>query len=68
MTKQVPYTVIKKINEIELRQYPEICLAVVKDQDDDTAFGYLFRYISGENKTRRRIPMTTPVITSGKMK
>jgi hypothetical protein len=68
MTKNVPYTLLKKIDNIEIRQYPKILLAVVENNIDDSAFSLLFQYISGENTTRRRIPMTAPVITSEKIK
>jgi hypothetical protein len=67
MTDQVPYTVIKKIEDLEIRHYPEVIFAVVEDNADDSGFGLLFQYISGENKTRRKIPMTAPVITSEKI-
>jgi len=67
MTQEVPYEIIKKIGDIEIRRYPEVILAVVKGFIDDSGFGLLFQYISGENKTRRRIAMTAPVITSEKI-
>jgi effector-binding domain-containing protein len=67
MTAQVPYDVVKKIEEIEIRQYPEVIFAVVEDNVDDSGFGLLFQYISGENKTSRKIAMTAPVITSEKI-
>jgi len=67
MTKEVPYEVVKKVGDIEIRRYPEVILAVVEGFIDDSGFGLLFQYISGENKTRRRIAMTAPVITSEKI-
>jgi hypothetical protein len=67
MTQQVPYEVLKKIGDIEIRQYPEVIFAVVEDNSSDSGFGQLFQYISGENKTRRKIAMTAPVITSEKI-
>jgi hypothetical protein len=67
MTQQVPYKVLKKIEDIEIRQYPEVIFAVVEDNNNDSGFGLLFQYISGENKTRRKIAMTAPVITSEKI-
>ena len=67
MTQQVPYEVLKKIEDIEIRQYPEVIFAVVEDNSGDSGFGLLFQYISGENKTRRKIAMTAPVITSEKI-
>ncbi len=66
MVEIVPYSVIKKIDNVELRWYPEVILAVV-ERNDDSAFGLLFQYITGENTTQRRIPMTAPVITSEKI-
>lgn len=67
MTQEIPYTIVKKIGQLEIRRYPEVILAVVQDNSDDSGFSLLFRYISGENKTRRRIAMTAPVITSEKI-
>ena len=67
MTEEVPYSIIKKNGEIEIRRYPEVILAVVEGFIDDSGFSLLFQYISGENKTRRRIAMTAPVITSEKI-
>ncbi len=67
MTQEAPYDVVKKIGDIEIRRYPEVILAVVEGFIDDSGFGLLFQYISGENKTRRRIAMTAPVITSEKI-
>jgi hypothetical protein len=67
MTDQIPYDVVKKIEDLEIRRYTEVILAVVEDNVDDSGFGLLFQYISGENKTRRKIPMTAPVITSEKI-
>jgi hypothetical protein len=67
MTQEIPYSVVKKIDKFEIRKYPEVILAVVKDNSNDSGFGLLFQYISGENKTRHRIAMTAPVITSEKI-
>jgi hypothetical protein len=67
MTQQIPYEVLKKIEDIEIRQYPEVLFAVVQNNNNDSGFSLLFQYISGENKTRRKIEMTAPVITSEKI-
>ncbi len=67
MTQQIHYQVLKKIEDIEIRRYPELIFAVVENNSNDSAFSLLFQYISGENKTRRKIEMTTPVITSEKI-
>ena len=68
MTNQVPYDVVKKIEDVEIRRYPEVIFAVIEDNIDDSGFNLLFQYISGENKTRSRIAMTAPVVTSEKIK
>ena len=65
---QVPYDVVKKIEDLEIRRYPEVIFAVVEDNVDDSGFDLLFQYISGENKTRSKIAMTAPVVTSEKIK
>jgi hypothetical protein len=67
MTQEVPYDLVKKIEDVEIRQYPEVIFAVVEDNVDDSGFGLLFQYISGENKTRSKIAMTAPVMTSEKI-
>ena len=68
MTDQVPYDVIQKIENIEIRQYPEVIFAVVENNMYDSGFNLLFQYISGKNKTQSKISMTAPVITSEKIK
>jgi SOUL heme-binding protein len=68
MTEHICYDVLKRIESVEIRQYPEVIFAVVENHDDDTSFGLLFRYITGENKTKSRIAMTAPVVTSEKIK
>lgn len=67
MVEQLAYTVLKKIDDVELREYQTYLLAVVKNVDDDQAFGILFNYISGANRTQRKISMTAPVISSEKI-
>jgi len=67
MTETAPYTVTETIGEIEIRQYPELVLAAVGDPGDDSGFMHLFRYITGNNRVKGRIPMTSPVITQEKI-
>jgi predicted secreted protein len=64
MVEIARYEETGRIGEVELREYPELMLATVTGRSDNSAFGLLFRYISGENRTRKKIPMTAPVITS----
>ena len=68
MTETIHYDVVKKLDRIEIRQYPAVVFAVVENHDEDSSFGLLFQYITGENKTKSRIAMTAPVITSEKIK
>lgn len=64
MTDSLEYSVLRREGKLELREYPAMVMAGVEGLSDNEAFGLLFRYISGGNTTRRRIPMTTPVISS----
>jgi hypothetical protein len=68
MVEKVNYRVLNKIENIEIRQYPDLLIAKIKNNFEDSGFSLLFRYISGENKTQKKIPMTAPVITSEKIK
>jgi len=67
MVDSAPYEVEACSEEIEVRRYPELVLATVDGQDDNSMFGVLFDYIAGENRARRKIDMTAPVITSEKI-
>jgi len=67
MVEKVVYDIVKKVDYIEIRNYPELIIAIVEDYDDDSAFGLLFNYISGENTSQKKISMTAPVITSEKI-
>ena len=65
-TDEAPYTVIKTDDIFELREYATQVLAeIIVDGDlegaGNKAFRPLFRYISGENKSRGKIAMTAPV-------
>jgi len=67
MVEKATYDVIKKIDNVEIRNYPKMMLASVKEYDGNEAFELLFNYISGYNTSRRKISMTAPVITSEKI-
>jgi hypothetical protein len=65
-TEEAPYTVIKSDDIFELREYaPQILAEIIVDGDLESAgnkaFRPLFRYISGDNKSRGKIAMTAPV-------
>jgi hypothetical protein len=64
--EEAKYTVVLKEESFELRRYEAHILAeTAVDGDFDSAgnkaFGKLFKYISGENKTRETVDMTSPV-------
>lgn len=63
MTVSVAYSVIRQLGEIEVRKYPFMVLARVKDRTDNGAFSILFDYISGNNQSGERVPMTAPVVS-----
>ena len=64
MVEKAKYNLIKKIGKLEIRKYSELLLASVKNDEYDSGFGLLFRYISGDNRSSKKISMTAPVITS----
>jgi hypothetical protein len=64
MVEEAAYSLVEKIEQVEIRQYPRLLVASVTDLGDNDAFWLLFRYISGTNKAQQKIAMTAPVITS----
>ncbi|MBW4056872.1 MAG: heme-binding protein [Proteobacteria bacterium] len=65
-TEEAPYTIIKTDDIFELREYaPQVLAEIIVDGDlegaGNKAFRPLFRYISGDNKSRGKIAMTSPV-------
>ncbi len=67
MTEQQPYDLVQRYPHFELRRYPKHVLAEVQvhtafDRAANEAFRYLFNYISGSNKARRKLSMTAPVL------
>jgi hypothetical protein len=67
MVEQLEYTVKERIEDIEIRLYPEHVIAVVEGMGDNTAFNHLFSYIAGENVSKEKIKMTAPVVSSQKI-
>ena len=64
MVEETKYAVVRMIGGVELRQYDPMILASVKGLPDGDAFGILFRYITGNNRSQREIAMTAPVVSS----
>jgi len=67
MVEKVSYKILKRFDDVEIRKYPKIIIAVVEGYEGDSGFNLLFSYISGSNKTKKQIQMTAPVITSEKI-
>ncbi len=57
------YDVLSKQDDIELRRYAPMILATtaLEPGERDNGFGRLFRFISGDNESKQKIAMTTPV-------
>jgi effector-binding domain-containing protein len=62
MVQTIKYEVVKKIDEVEIRHYPRIIIAKVNNSEMDS-FGLLFRYISGANVQKKKVKMTSPVVS-----
>jgi len=66
--EQTGYTVLKKTNGYEIREYPEHIVAEVKVQGPysksmNEGFGILAGYIFGGNTKKESIAMTAPVVS-----
>jgi hypothetical protein len=64
--EEATYNVVKKDEKFEIRDYTPHILAetIVEggiEQAGSTAFKRLFRYISGDNRSRSKVAMTAPV-------
>ena len=64
--EESPYKVLKKDSKFEIRDYAPHILAetVVEgnlEEAGNKAFNRLFRYISGDNRSRDKVAMTAPV-------
>jgi SOUL heme-binding protein len=70
MTETPQYSIIKKQNEIEIRRYPAYIQAEVSVDEKryksaiEKGFGVLAGYIFGNNNSKQKIDMTTPVQAS----
>jgi len=64
--EEAAYKVLTKVNKFEIRDYlPHILAETVVEGDleeaGNKAFNRLFRYISGDNRSRAKVAMTAPV-------
>ena len=62
MVQTIKYEIIKKLNETEIRHYPKIIVAKVDNNELDS-FGLLFQFISGSNIQKKKVKMTSPVVS-----
>jgi hypothetical protein len=65
-TEEAEYTVVLSDESFEVRSYESHILAETRVDGDfeeagSQAFGRLFKYISGDNKAREEVEMTSPV-------
>ena len=67
MTETLTYEESGRIGEVEFRRYPPIILATVSGANENENFWILFRYITGNNRSGKKVPMTAPVITPEKI-
>ena len=58
------YSIVKKTNVYEVRQYKKRTVAEVTYGEEDSGFRVLFDYISGANKGSKEVEMTIPVTQS----
>ena len=58
------YSIVKKTDVYEVRQYKKRTVAEVTYGEEDSGFRVLFDYISGANKGSREVEMTVPVTQS----
>ena len=67
MTETIRYEESGGLGEVEFRRYPSIILATVSGTNENENFWILFRYITGNNRSGKKVPMTAPVITPDKI-
>jgi hypothetical protein len=62
MVETAKYQVIHTDGDFEIRKYDMILVATIKNAP--SRFRALFNYIKGSNKSKKKVAMTSPVITS----
>ena len=63
---EVKYTMIGKNKLYEIREYSDRLVIETETSDQSSGFKKLFKYISGDNKDKKEIKMTTPVTQTEK--
>ncbi|MFC6826010.1 SOUL family heme-binding protein [Halopelagius fulvigenes] len=59
----VSYETVGTLDDVEVRRYPTAVVAETAAPSERQAFGRLFRYISGNNRSDAELSMTSPVAT-----
>jgi len=62
MVQTVKYKVVREVGKVEIRVYPKIVIAKVEDPNVD-AFNLLYNFITGGNKQKEKVKMTSPVVS-----
>jgi len=62
MVEQARYEVLRKIGKVEIRRYPRLVIAKV-DGYGDGGFNILFSFITGNNRQKSNVAMTSPVVS-----
>jgi hypothetical protein len=66
-TETPEYTVVKKDEKFEVRDYPELIVATAPMKENmDQSFRQLFKFITGANEGSQKIEMTSPVLIDSK--
>ena len=61
MVETIKYEIIQEIGKIEIRRYSKIVIAKVEEPSN--GFNLLYRFITGENRQKAKVKMTTPVVS-----
>ena len=61
MVETIKYEVIRELGNVEIRRYPKIVIAKVEDPSN--GFNLLYRFITGGNRQKTKLKMTTPVVS-----
>ena len=65
MSEQAPYVVEQILEGVEVRLYSRMIMATVRGMPDNEAFRILFKYISGNNRSIKRLDQAASTAASG---
>ena len=63
---EMKYTMVSKSELYEIRKYSDRLVIETETSNQNSSFRKLFKYISGDNKDKKKIKMTTPVTQTEK--